>query len=177
MQGSEAFLISLWRFPLYETEAKLARKKIKNDRIERTNFMKRQSRWVVICTALLCIVSAGSAYGASDGSKVKVEGLITGRDGENLTVKTIKGSTTVVVVLTDTTKVQIPKGLLKLRHTDQAITALIPGFKINVEGTGTDTRVVANTIKLTKDDLRLAETIQAGLNPTEQQQQKNTANI
>jgi len=139
--------------------------------------MKRQSRWVVICTALLCIVSAGSAYGASDGSKVKVEGLITGRDGENLTVKTLKGSTTVVVVLTDTTKVQIPKGLLKLRHTDQAITALIPGLKINVEGTGTDTRVVANTIKLTKDDLRLAETIQAGLNPTEQQQQKNTANI
>jgi len=139
--------------------------------------MKRQSRWVVICTALLCIVSAGSAYGASDGSKVKVEGLITGRDGENLTVKTLKGSTTVVVVLTDTTKVQIPKGLLKLRHTDQAITALIPGLKINVEGTGTDTRVVANTIKLTKDDLRLAETIQAGLNPTEQQQQKNAANI
>jgi len=116
------------------------------------------------------------AYGESNGKKTKVNGLITGRDGEDLTVKTFKGSN-VVVVLTDDTKVQIPKGLLKLRHSEQAITALIPGLKVAVEGIGTETRVVAKTIKISKDDLRLAETIQAGLNPTQQQQQANTANI
>jgi OmpA-OmpF porin, OOP family len=139
--------------------------------------MKQKSRCLVVCAALLCIVFAGFAYGESNGKKIKVSGLIIGRDGENLTVKPLSGSANVVVVLADETKVQIPKGLLKLRHTEQAITALIPGLKIQVEGVGTETRVVANTIKLSKDDLRLAETIQAGLNPTQQQQQKNTGNI
>jgi OmpA-OmpF porin, OOP family len=139
--------------------------------------MKENSRWIATCTALLCMVLAGLAYGASNGEKIKVTGLITGRDGENFTMKTLKGSTNVVVALTDDTKVEIPKGLLKLRHSEQAITALIPGLKVEVEGVGTDTHVVAKTIKLNKDDLRLAETIQAGLNPTQQQQQANMANI
>jgi OmpA-OmpF porin, OOP family len=139
--------------------------------------MKHPRRWIATCTALLCMVSIGLAYGESNGKKTKVEGLITARDGENLTVRSFNGSTNVVVVLTDTTKVQIPKGLLKLRHSDQAITALIPGLKVDVSGVGTETRVVAKIIKITKDDLRLAETIQAGLNPTQQQQQTNMANI
>jgi len=139
--------------------------------------MKQHCRWIVACTALLCIVCVGFAYGASNGKKIKVSGLITGRDGDNLTVRTLQGSTNVVVVLTDETKVQIPKGLLKLRHSDQAITALIPGLKVEVAGIGSETRVVANTIKISKDDLRVAEAIQAGLNPTQQQQQANTANI
>jgi OmpA-OmpF porin, OOP family len=137
--------------------------------------MKQSRRWIVSCIALLCIVCVGSAYGASDGKKVKINGLITGRDGEDLTIKTLKGSTTVVVVLTDDTKVQSPVGVF--RHSEQAVTALIPGLKIQVEGTGTDTRVVAKTINLQKSDLLLAETIQAGLDPTKQQQATNTSNI
>jgi OmpA-OmpF porin, OOP family len=139
--------------------------------------MKQHCRRIVACTALLCMVLVGLAYGASNGEKIKVTGLITGRDGENFTMKTLKGSTNVVVALTDDTKVEMPKGLLKLRHSEQAITALIPGLKVEVEGTGTETHVVAKTIRLNKDDLRLAETIQAGLNPTQQQQQANMANI
>src|SRR5208283_2688713 len=96
-------------------------------------------------------------------------------DGDNLTVKTLEGSTNVVVVLTDATKVRTPVGLF--RHSEQAVTALIPGLKVSVEGTGTQTRVVAKTIDLNKDDLLLAETIQAGLNPTQQQQATNISNI
>jgi len=134
-------------------------------------------RSIVSCAALLCIVCAGLAYAASNGQKIKITGLITGRDGENLVVKTLKGSTNVTVVLDDETKVEIPKGLLKLRHSEQAVTALIPGLKVEVAGVGTETRVVAKTIRMSNDDLRLAETIQAGLNPTQQQQQANMANI
>jgi OOP family OmpA-OmpF porin len=138
--------------------------------------MKQNSRWIVARTALLWILCAGLAYGASDGKKVKFSGLITGRDGENLTVKNLKTSTNVIVALTDDTKVQMPKGL-GLRHSEQSVTALIPGLKIEVEGTGTDARVVAKTINLNKDALLLAETIQAGLDPTKQQQGTNMANI
>jgi OmpA-OmpF porin, OOP family len=137
--------------------------------------MKQSRKWIVSCIALLCMVCVGLAYGASDGKKVKITGLITGRDGEDLTVKTLKGSTNVVVVLADDTKVQTPKGVF--RHEEQALTALIPGLKIQVEGTGTETRVVAKTINLTQGDLLLAETIQAGLDPTKQQQATNTSNI
>jgi len=117
------------------------------------------------------------AYGESNGKKFKFNGLITGRNGENLTVKNLKDSTSVVVALTDETKVGIPKGLLKLRHSEQAITALMPGLKVEVEGIGTETRVVAKSINLSKDDLLMAEMIQAGLTPTQQQQQANMANI
>jgi OOP family OmpA-OmpF porin len=138
--------------------------------------MKQNRKWSVSCIALLCVVFVGLAFGASNGNKVKINGLITGRDGENLTVKTLKGSTNVTVVLTDDTKIQSPKGL-GLRHSEQSVTALIPGLKIQVEGTGTETQVVAKTITLQKDDLVLAETIQAGLNPTQQQQQTNMSNI
>ena len=138
--------------------------------------MKQNRRWSVGFTTLVCIFCVGLAFGASNGKKVKINGLITGRDGENLTVKTLKGSTNVTVVLTDDTKIQSPKGL-GLRHSEQSVTALIPGLKIQVEGTGTETQVVAKTITLQKDDLVLAETIQAGLNPTQQQQQTNMSNI
>jgi len=119
---------------------------------------------------------AGLAYGASNGKKIKITGLITGRNGENLTVKNLQGSTNVTVILTDSTKVQSPKGL-GLRHSEQSVTALIPGLKIQIEGTGTDTQIEAKTITLQKDDLLLAETIQAGLTPTQQQQAINQANI
>jgi outer membrane protein OmpA-like peptidoglycan-associated protein len=92
-------------------------------------------------------------------------------------VKTTPGQTNVVVVLTDTTTVAIPKGLLGRRKTEQAVTALIPGLRIQVQGTGNDTRVVAKSIMFSKDDLRLAETIQAGLTPTQQEVATNQQNI
>jgi outer membrane protein OmpA-like peptidoglycan-associated protein len=140
-------------------------------------FMKQNRKRMVASTALLCFLCAGLALGASDGKKVKVNGLITGRDGENVMLRSTKDSSNIVVVLTDDTKVQQPKGLLKLRHAEHSVTALIPGLKIEVEGTGTDARVVAKTISFDKDDLQLAETIQAGLAPTQEQQATNTANI
>ena len=138
--------------------------------------MKNRWKSILAYTALLCTLCAGLAYGASNGKKIKITGLITGRNGENLTVKNLQGSTNVTVILTDSTKVQSPKGL-GLRHSEQSVTALIPGLKIQIEGTGTDTQIEAKTITLQKDDLLLAETIQAGLTPTQQQQAINQANI
>ena len=50
--------------------------------------MKQNRNWIA-CTALLCTLCAGLAFGA-DGKKVKVEGLITGRDGDSMTLKSSK---------------------------------------------------------------------------------------
>ncbi len=139
--------------------------------------MDQNRRWMVASTALLCILWAGLAFGESNAKKVKVQGLIIGRDGDSLTLKSSQGSGDVVVVLTDDTKVRQPKGLLKVRHSEQSMTALIPGLKISVEGTGSESRVEAKSITFNKDDLQLAETIQAGLTPTANQQEVNTQNI
>ena len=83
--------------------------------------------------ALVCCLAIGMAYGASNGEKVKVQGMITGRTGESVTIKTNDGST-VTVVLDDNTKVQQPKGL-GLRKKQMSATVLVPGLKISVDGT------------------------------------------
>jgi outer membrane protein OmpA-like peptidoglycan-associated protein len=81
-------------------------------------------------------------------------------------------------VLTDQTKVVQPKGLFKVRKQEMGMTALMPGLKIEVEGIGDpQNRVVANTIKFSKDDLKTAQAIQAGLMPTDQAVQTNKEDI
>jgi outer membrane protein OmpA-like peptidoglycan-associated protein len=138
--------------------------------------MKQTSKSLVAYTVLLCCVSVGLAYGASNGEKVKVKGLITTRTGETLTMKTA-GAGNLIVVLTDDTKVQQPKGI-GLRKKEMSVTVLIPGLKISVDGIGdAQSRVTAKTITFDQDNLQLAETIQAGLTPTQHAVQTNQENI
>lgn len=134
--------------------------------------------WVgtVAYLALLCCMTATLAYGQSNADKVKIKGLITQRTGDSLVVKTFGGAN-IVVVLTDDTKVQKPKGL-GLRRTQMSAAILIPGLKVEVNGTGdAQTKVVANTINYSQDDLETAETIQAGLTPTQHAVNINQQNI
>jgi len=138
--------------------------------------MKQISKSIVAYSILLCCLSAGVAYGASNGEKVKVKGLITTRTGETLTMKTADAGN-LVVVLTDATKVQQPKGV-GLRKKEMSVTVLIPGLRIFVDGIGdAQSRVTAKTITFDQADLQLAETIQAGLTPTRQAVQTNQQNI
>jgi outer membrane protein OmpA-like peptidoglycan-associated protein len=126
--------------------------------------------------ALVLCLAVGMAYGASNGEKVKVQGMITGRTGESVTIKTTDGSA-VTVVLNDDTKVQQPKGL-GLRKKQMSATVLVPGLKISVDGVGdAQSRVVAKTINFNSDDLETAEAIQAGLTPTKQAVATNQQNI
>jgi OOP family OmpA-OmpF porin len=127
------------------------------------------------CAALLLCLTVGLAYGASNGEKTKVNGVITGRTGETLTVNS--DGTKVIVVLNDDTKVQQPKGL-GLRKKQMSATVLIPGLKVSVDGVGdAQSRVVAKTINFSSDDLEMAEAIQAGLTPTKHAVATNAQNI
>jgi OOP family OmpA-OmpF porin len=110
-------------------------------------------------------------HGLDSSEKVKIKGLITGRTGDALIVKTADSSLT--VVLTDDTKVQKPKGL-GLRKTQMSFTALIPGLKVSVEGVHDEKgQLVAETINFSGEDLKTAEAIQAGLTPTQQAVEAN----
>jgi hypothetical protein len=67
------------------------------------------------------------------GDKTKVNGMITTRTGETLIVKSGDGTTT--VVLTDDTKTKDDKGLFGLEKQRLSSAVLIPGLKVEVEGT------------------------------------------
>jgi OOP family OmpA-OmpF porin len=137
--------------------------------------MLRTRKPNIASTALLCCLLVGLAYGASNGEKTKVQGVIVTRTGETLLVSTDSGNVT--VVLTDNTKVQQPKGL-GLRHKQMSATVLIPGLRISVDGVGdAQSRVTAKTIDFNSDDLETAEAIQAGLTPTKHAVQANAKNI
>lgn len=137
--------------------------------------MRRNCRWTIVVTVLVGWLALATLYGLENSEKVKIHGLITGRTGETLNVKTADG--TITVVLTDDTKVQKPKGL-GLRKTQMSFTALIPGLKISVNGFHDEkNQLVAETITFSGDDLRTAETIQAGLAPTQQAVKTNQQDI
>jgi OmpA-OmpF porin, OOP family len=127
------------------------------------------SRRIGIAASLLavCLLSLGSAFA---GDKVKGKGVITLRSGDTLTVETDEGTTT--VTLTADTKVRHPIGL-GARKKDVGQDVLIPGLRLKYEGTGDQNAVTAETITFDQDDLSIAKVIQAGLNPTAQQQAQN----
>jgi OmpA-OmpF porin, OOP family len=137
--------------------------------------MKRTWKPKLAYTAVLCCLLVGLAYGASNGEKVKVKGVIATRTGETLVVSSDSGNVT--VVLTDATKVQQPKGL-GMRKKQMSVTVLVPGLRITVDGVGdAQSRVTAKTINFDSGDLEMAEAIQAGLTPTKQKVSANAQNI
>lgn len=132
-------------------------------------------RGMVLCVVLLCCLAVGLAYGVGNGEQAKIQGMITGRTGETLIVKTAEGKVT--VVLTDDTKVQQPKGL-GARKKKMSAAVLMPGLRITVDGVGdAQNRLVANTITFSGDDLKTAQAIEAGLNPTQLEVQAAQQNI
>jgi outer membrane protein OmpA-like peptidoglycan-associated protein len=111
--------------------------------------------------ALLFLASV-FAFG---GDKAKVKGMIIARTGETLIVSS--GGEKTTVVLTDDTKTRDDKGLFGLDKQHLSSVVLIPGLKVEVDGTSDEQgRVVAKTITTDGDDLETAEMIQAGLRPT-----------
>ena len=110
------------------------------------------------------------------GDKTKVNGMITTRTGETLIVKSGDGTTT--VVLTDDTRTKDDKGLFGLEKQQVSSAVLIPGLKVEVEGTPHDQgRLVAKTITVDGDDLETAELIQSGLHSTAEQVAANVRTL
>jgi OOP family OmpA-OmpF porin len=123
-----------------------------------------------ISLSLLTLFLMASAFAFADKGDVK--GMITSRTGETLQVRSNNGNVT--VVLTDDTTTKDDKGLFGLDKQQMSNVVLIPGLKVDVDGTLDDQgRVIAKTITVDGDDLESSEMIQAGLNPTAQQVAEN----
>ena len=121
--------------------------------------------------ALAITVFAGIA-----SAQEQIQGVIDGRSGPTMTVKT--GSGEVTVVLSDNTQVTEPEGVFRKKHL--ALTALIPGLQVKVKGSyNAQNQLAADSVEFKGSSLQTAEDIQAGLTPTDQQlqaeQQKTAA--
>jgi hypothetical protein len=138
-------------------------------------FNKKTAIAASLLTALA--LAAAPAFGATSGDKVKNKGVITLRAGDTLTVKTSEGDFTVTI--NSDTKIQHPVGLTGMRKKQDTPDVLIPGLKMSFEGAAgnQENQVDAKVITFDSDDLALAEVIQAGLNPTAQQQARNVQAI
>ena len=92
----------------------------------------------------------------------KVEGLIIGRSGDEMIVQLSPGAELAFLLNGQT---QVSQG---------GPASLIPGLKVKVEGTYTETRLlVATSVKFKGKDLKQAQSIQAGLHETKMQTQAN----
>lgn len=128
---------------------------------------------ILMFVVAACCMAWISAYGSDE---TKVKGLVTERTSDRMTVQASDGTTT-AVVLTDETKVQVPKGL-GLRKKEVSWTELIPGLRVEVKGTtNPQGQLEAKQVQFSKKDLETANMIQAGLAPTEQRVGENEQNV
>ena len=138
--------------------------------------MRRKAEVAVCFVGLPCGL-ARPAFGIAAGQKVEIEGLIVSRQGQLIALHTIeKGD--VAVLLTPYTKVQEPRGLLKIRKTQRPFASLLPGLRIKVKRVGdTGSQVIAETVRFSGDDLRTAYAIQSGVTTLQNQVGANTQQI
>jgi OOP family OmpA-OmpF porin len=130
---------------------------------------------LIVCWLAILAIAQGQT--TAPGQETKVQGLITARNGADMTIRTATGNN-VVVTLTDATKVDEKEGkVLHLRKKEMAVVALVPGLKVDVQAVGTGKNLNATSVTFDGKDLEQAQAIQAGLKTTEQQAAANKSAI
>jgi outer membrane protein OmpA-like peptidoglycan-associated protein len=125
-----------------------------------------QRRTILGVVVALALAPAFCGLAAADAD---LKGVIKVRSGDTMTVHT-EDSRDVTVVLTAGTKVHETHGVIDKRHANKAVTALIPGLRVKVKGYYNDEdQLVAEVVSFSGHDLKTAQDIQAGLDPTQQQ--------
>ena len=139
--------------------------------------MNIQRRLTTVCglgMSLAMFTSLGLPANAQDavkgsGQQTTIQGLIIGRDGSTMLVRT-PDSPRITVLLQNDTKAEEKGGFLGLSHKDLAITQLVPGLQVKVEGTyDPNHEVLARKVEFSKSSYNTARQIDAGLNPVNEQ--------
>jgi OmpA-OmpF porin, OOP family len=133
-----------------------------------------QRNWTTIgaTVASVCFLALLATAAANADTK----GMIISRTGDTLIVNGPDGKTT--VLLTEATDTRDNRGLFGLEKEHLGDTVLIPGLKVDVDGSPDNQgRIVAKTITVDGDDLETAEMIQSGLHPTATQVEANVQKL
>lgn len=135
----------------------------------KNNLMRKTFHALVTFSAILVLCAIVAAQNNQE------KGIINGRSGATMTLQT-QDSGNVTVLLTPDTQVEEPEGLFRKKHLN--MTALVPGLSVEVKGYVNDkNQLVAGTVTFHGSALQTAEDIQAGLTPTEQQEQQSQKQI
>jgi OmpA-OmpF porin, OOP family len=139
--------------------------------------MMTRSRAFRIVSGLTFVLMLTGLSSTMVSAQTKLQGIINGRSGAEIFLKTAD-SPKVVVLLTDSTDVAQVQGMLKVRSKSMSMAALIPGLPIQVEGSmNADGQLVATKIRFKGNDLQQAQAIQAGLAETSERASQNSAEL
>lgn len=128
--------------------------------------MKNQRRISTICGMSMSVAMLAFSGAAAYAQSATVQGMIVGRDGADLYVKTDNGQRQ-IVVLEDKTPATQKGGMFGWSHKDRGIAALMPGLQVKVDGSfDADHKLVAKRVEYTSGSLKTAKQIDAGLEPT-----------
>lgn len=124
--------------------------------------MNRQRRISTICGVGLMSVLALPVVAQQSAT---VEGMIIGRNGPTMYVRT-SDSQRQIVMLQDNTKATAKGGLFGWSHKDLGVAALVPGLEVKVDGTyDSNHQLNATKVEFSQGSLKTARQIDAGLTP------------
>jgi len=131
--------------------------------------MHTQRRLSTTCGLALSLAMFTSLGLTAVAQEATIEGLVTGRSGPSMSVATSDSPRT-TVLLSDTTKATEKGGFLGLGRKDLGVAALVPGLSVKVEGAyNPDHQLVAKKVTFSRNSMRTAKQIEAGLNPVNEQ--------
>jgi len=151
--------------------------------------MKTQHRFGTICGVVMAFALSAAAMQAQDtppppaqqppppaqqpvaaqGQHATIDGLIIGRSGPEMSVKT-DDTPRLTVLLSDTTKATEKGGFLGWDRKDLGITSLVPGLAVRIEGSyDPDHKLIAQKVVFSRTAMKTAKQIEAGLHPTNEQ--------
>ena len=111
----------------------------------------------------------------ADREQFKIEGIVTRRDGNVLTLVGSDQKQTVVVFTPETRFKLVRKGLF---HRDQTTgpTQILRGLRLTVEGTNSDEgQLIASKIRFEEQDLKTAQALVVRVDPVEEQSNSTQA--
>jgi OOP family OmpA-OmpF porin len=131
--------------------------------------MHMQRRLTTTCGLAVSMAMFTSLGLTAVAQQATIEGLVIGRNGPSMSVKTPDNARQ-TVLLSDSTKATEKGGFLGLGRKDLGIIALVPGLSVRVEGSyNSDHQLIANKVTFSRNSLAVARQIDAGIDPTNQQ--------
>jgi OOP family OmpA-OmpF porin len=104
-------------------------------------------------------------FGTTAIAQQVVQGMIIGRDGPRMYVRTGENQRQ-IVLLSDSTKATQKGGFLGIGHKDLGVAALVPGLDVKVDGSfDPDHQLIAKDVEFSRNSMRTAQQIDAGLSP------------
>jgi len=100
------------------------------------------------------------------GQKIKIKGVVINRDQDKIIVRDPMGMDTSVVI-TQATSIKTKSNLFKSGD-KVALTQIVRGLNLEVEGIGDGQNLVANKIRFDKNDLEVARTVDSRVTPAEE---------